>query len=86
MPCRTYEPFEVVGLIFHQPELVEACSEEALLQALKGLLQVLSITRNKVYSCPCSGRVPAHTGSILQAIDTFLESHLMCVPSPAAWF
>ena len=54
MPCRTYEPFEVVGLIFHHSELVEACSEQALTQALKALLQVLSTTRNKVQPClPC---------------------------------
>ena len=79
MPCRTYEPFEVVGLIFHQPELVEACSEEALLQALKGLLQVLSITRNKVYSC-----LPAQV-AFLPTLDQYCKlltpfwSHiLMC--------
>lgn len=53
-PCRTYESFEVVGLIFHHPELVGACSEQALIQALKALLHVLSTTKDKVHPClPC---------------------------------
>ena len=74
LPCRTYEPFEVVGLIFHQSVLVEACSEHALLQALKALLQVLSGTKNKVRPClPCSARVPAHSKSTL-------ESYFMVFP------
>ena len=48
MPCRTFEPFEVVGLIFHRSELVEACSSKALVKGLKALLHVLSTTKTKV--------------------------------------
>ena len=51
MPCRTFESLEVVGLIFHRSELVEACSSEALIKGLQSLLQALSTTKSKVGVC-----------------------------------
>ena len=46
--CRSFEPFEVVGLIFHKPEFVKACSEDALDKALTALLAVIKATTDKV--------------------------------------
>lgn len=46
--CRSFEHFEVVGLIFHKPDFVTACSEGALDRALKALLVVIKATTDKV--------------------------------------
>lgn len=64
-PCRTFECFEAVGLIFHMPDFIRACSQEDFEKPLKVLLQALETTQDKVksrlglhHACMCSSRDP----------------------------
>ena len=83
---RSYEPFEALGLILHQPQFVGACSKAELEEALWGLLGELEGTRDKVDSQKtlCDASQPSNIGALHAECKGF--SHDCIFERPAKQF